>query len=121
MIVIVVLMVVVAVFVAALMSGLMIVPVVAMAAGEQKGAGDVDGEPQGRDRDRFLKPDWPRREEPADGFDADQKRDHGQNDGAGEAGQVSELAGPEGEPLVLGVTPGQGIGHGRQEQGAGMS
>ena len=61
-----------------------------------------------------------RREETADGFVADQQRDHCQDDGAGEAGEVAELAGAEGEAWIIGVPAGIGVGERREQERAGM-
>ena len=49
-------------------------------------------------------------ENAVDGFIADQERDHGEHDGAGEAGEIAELTGAEGEGWIVGVPAGVGVG-----------
>jgi hypothetical protein len=77
-------------------------------------AGHVDRESKngGMDRDRF--------EEATDGFIADQERDHRQDDGAGESGQVTELAGPERDSRIIRVSAGVGICECREQQSTCM-
>ena len=57
---------------------------------------------------------------PADRFITDQQGDHRQDDGAGEAGEVAELAGAEGEARSSRASPREGIGERRKQQRAGM-
>ena len=56
----------------------------------------------------------------ADRLPADQQRDHRQHDGAGESGEVAQLAGAEGEARIGGVPPGVAVGQRREQQRAGM-
>ena len=44
--------------------------------------------------------------EPADGLVPDEERDHRQDDGAAESGEVAELPGAEGKARVLRVVAG---------------
>ena len=91
-----------------------------IAAAQQPGAGDVHGKAQAGDRDRLGEVDRHRREQAADRLIADQQRDHRQDDRAGEAGEVAELAGAEGEARIVGVPARVAVGQRRQQQGAGM-
>src|SRR5581483_772365 len=68
-----------------------------MAAGQQPGAGDVDQKPERGDRDRLVEGDRNRIEEAKHRLIADQKGDHREHDRTGIAGEIAELAGPEGE------------------------
>jgi hypothetical protein len=97
----------------------MIVMMVAAAA-EQPDAGHVHGETETGDGNRRAKMDRHRVEEAHDGLVADQQRDHGQHDGAAEAGEIAELAGAEGEAGVMGVAAGEAISEGGQQQCTGM-
>ena len=65
-------------------------------ATQEPGAGDIDRETDEGDGNRLGKVDRHRREQPAHRLIADQERDHRQNDGAGEAGEIAELSGAEG-------------------------
>src|SRR5258708_15390779 len=88
--------------------------IVVTATAEQEGAGDVDGQADAGDRDGLGKVDRHRHENPADGFIADQQGDHGEDDGAGEAREIAELAGPECETTVMGMPARVAIGECRQ-------
>ena len=87
------------------------------AAAQHPCAGDIDGEAEDRDRDRLGEADRHRRDQPACRLVADQERDHRQNDGAREAGEIAELAGAEGETRVVRVAAREGVGERRQQQG----
>jgi len=104
--------------------GLMVAPVAVMvvvaAAAEQPGAHGVDDEPENGDRDRLGERDRPRRDQPADRLEGDQRRDHRQHDRTGEAGEVAELARPEGEARVVGVAARQRVGERGEQQRAGV-
>ena len=71
-------------------------------AAQQEGAEQIDAEAGTRDHDRLIEGDRHRRDQALDAFVADQQRDHGERDGAGEGGEVAELAGAEGEPRIVG-------------------
>src|SRR5580700_7923576 len=71
--------------------------VAATAAAEQERAGDIDDQSKHGDRDRLVEADRHRRNEARDRLVTDQDRNHHQYDGAGEAGEVAELAGAEGK------------------------
>ena len=51
---------------------------------------------------------------------ADQQCDHRKDDGAGEAGEIAELAGAEGEARIVDMTTRIGVGQCRKQQRAGM-
>src|SRR5262249_40693637 len=74
-----------------------------IAAPEQEHAGDVDDQTQNGDRNSLVETDQHRPDEAREGFIADKKRDHGEHDGAGEAGQIAKLAGAEAETRVIDV------------------
>ncbi len=76
---------------------------------QQPGADQVDGEAERGERDRFVEGDRYRVDQPLDALIADEERDHRQDDGAGERGQIAEFAGAEGKPLIAGMAPGIGI------------
>ena len=59
--------------------------------------------------------DRDRREQAADRLVADEERDHRQNERAGEAGEIAELAGTEGEARIVGVAASKGVGDSRQQ------
>ena len=93
---------------------------VVMAAAQQPNAGDVHHQAQAGNRDRLAEADRHGGKQPRHSLEADQQRDRGQHDGAGEAGKVAQFAGAEAEPAVMGVFAGEAIGERRQQQGAGM-
>ena len=93
---------------------------VAAAAAEQERADDIDDQSQHGDRDRLVEADRYRRDEARDRFVTDQHRNHQKYDGAGEAGEVAELAGAEGEARILGVAPRIAIGQRGEQERAGM-
>ena len=94
---------------------------VVSAAAQQPRARDVDGEAENSDRDRLgeVRSASARTVAPID-FVADQQRDHRQHDGAGEAREIAELAGAEGEARIVGVAARVGVGERRQQQRAGV-
>ena len=91
-----------------------------LAAAQQPCARDIDGEAEDGDRNRLGEMDRHGREQAAHRLVADQKRDHRQYDGAGEPGEVAELAGAEGEARVVRVAAGESVGERRQQQRAGV-
>ena len=98
----------------------MIMAFMTMTAAEQPYAGDIHRKTKTGDRNRFGEIDGNRREEPRDRFIGDEERDHGQNDRAGETGEVADLASPESEAAVLGVAARIAIGQGREQKSARM-
>ncbi len=94
--------------------------IVMTAAAQQPGAGNVDGKAKAGDGDSLGEMDGHGRIEARDGFIADQHGDHGQDDGAGEAGEIAELAGAEGEARVGGMPARIGVGKCGKQQRAGM-
>ena len=51
-----------------------------------------------------------RRQEAPHGFVTDEQRHERQHDGAGEAGQITQLAGAEAEARIVRVLAGEGVG-----------
>ncbi len=94
--------------------------VAAAAAAEQERAHDIDDQSKRGDRDRLVEADRHRRNEARDRLVTDQERNHQKHDGAGEAGEVAELAGAEGEARVVGVAPRIAVGQRREQERAGM-
>src|ERR1700730_8305059 len=84
--------------------------VMMLAARKQPGARDVDRKTETGDRDRLGKMNRDRSKDAADGFIADQERDHREHDGAGEAGEIAELAGAARERRIVGVLARVGVG-----------
>ena len=94
---------------------IMIVPLVRMtvsvavmmpAAAQQPGARDVYSQAETGNRDRLGKVDGDGRKNTADGFVGDQQCDHRQNNGAGETGEVAEIAGTKREVRIIGTLAG---------------
>jgi len=73
---------------------------------QQPRADDIDDKTENCNRDRLAKTNGNRREETADGFIADEQRDHGQDDCTRETRQIAELTRAENEAAVLGVLSG---------------
>ncbi len=92
------------------------VSVMMIAAAQQDGAGDVHRKAEAGDRDGLGEMDGHRSKDAGDGLVADQHRDHGKDDGAGEAGEVAELARAEGEARIVGVPARIAIGQGSKQQ-----
>jgi hypothetical protein len=96
------------------------VAVIMTAAAEQEHAGDIDDQSEHGDRDRLVEADRHRCKQARDRLVTDEDRDHRQHDGAGEAGEVAELAGAEGEARVVGMAPRIAVGERREQERAGM-
>ena len=96
------------------------VPRVVSAARQKPCGGDVDDQPENRDRDRLGEADRHRGEQTYDRLVADQDGDHGQDDRAGEPGKVAQLSRPESVSVVVRVLARIGVGESRQQQGASM-
>src|SRR5262245_21858140 len=84
----------------------MVMAVMMMPATKQKGARDIHEQADDGDARRLRERDRPRLEEPCDGFHTDAERYQGQDQSRREAGQVTDLAGAEGESAVAGIAPG---------------
>ena len=95
-----------------------VVPVMMVAAAQQPCARYVHGQASAGDRDRLEELDRDRREDAGHGFVADQQCDHREDDRAGEAGEVAELARAEGEIGIVGVLAGVGVGERREQKRA---
>ena len=78
--------------------------------------GDIHDQAETRDRDRLGEMDRNRREDTADRFVADQERNHREDDSAGEAREVSELASAEREARIVGMLTGVGIRERREQE-----
>ena len=96
------------------------VAVMMIAAAEEPRARDVHSQAETGNRDCLGEVDRDRREDTADGFVADQERDHREDDRAGEARKVAELAGAEREARIIGVLAGIGISERREQERARM-
>src|SRR5262245_55764723 len=84
------------------------VPMVVVIVAQQKGAHQVDDETQECNRNGLVEGDLDRLEEALDRFVGDQQGHHREHDRAREGGQVAELAGAEGETLVMRIAAGVG-------------
>jgi len=101
--------------------GIMSMPVMMLVViAQQDGAEEINAKPEYRDRNGLVERNRHRIDQAIDAFVADQERDHGQHDGAGEGRQVAELAGPEGQAPVCRIAPRVGVGQRRDEKRAGM-
>jgi hypothetical protein len=67
------------------------------AAAQEPGAGDIHGESDTGNRNRFSEMNLHGGENASDGFVANQERNHGEHDGTGEAGEIAKLARAKGE------------------------
>ena len=94
---------------------IMAMSMIVMPAAEEPGARDVYRQTKTGDRDRLGEMNRNRFENTADGFIADQDRDHRQHDGAGEAGEVAEFTGAEREGGIVGVLARVGLGERGQQ------
>src|SRR6266516_931475 len=90
------------------------------AAAEQEHAGDIDDQAEPGDGDRLVEADRNGPDKPRKRLVTDEERDHGKYDGAGETGEIAELAGAEAEAVVGGVAARVAIGQRGEEQGARM-
>ncbi len=80
-------------------------PVVVWHIAQQPGGDQIDEEADDGDENGLREVDRHRRIEPHQAFPADQQRHQRQKHGAGEAGEITELAGAEGEARVVGLAP----------------
>ena len=85
---------------------MMIMVMVVVIAAQQPGADQVDDKPDAGDEHRLAEVDRHRGIEAQEAFPADQQSDHGEDDGAGETGEVAEFPRAEGEARVVAVAPG---------------
>ncbi len=106
--------------VVAMMGMAMMIVIVRMGVLQDEGADQVDAKPDHRDQQRVAIRDLGGIDQAGNGFGRDGDAGDAQHDGAGKSGQVAELAGPETEAAVGGMTPRQPIGAGRQPQRADM-
>src|ERR1700728_2037365 len=90
------------------------------ASAQEKYACDIDDQTERGDRNSLIEIDSDRKEQARDGLVGNQQRDHGQYDGAGESGEIAELAGAEGKALVIDMVARVAVGQGGQQQRAGM-
>ena len=87
---------------------------------QQEGAHQVDGETQECNRNGLSKGDLDRVNEPFYRLIDNQECHHGKHDGARKGGEVTELAGAEGEAMVVRIAAGIGIGKGCDQERAGV-
>ena len=93
---------------------------VVVTAAQKPCARDVHSEAEAGDRDGFGEMDRHRGKQTADRLVADQQRDHREDDGARETGEIAQLAGAEGETRIIGMPPRVAIGKGGKQQRARM-
>jgi hypothetical protein len=97
-----------------------IVAVMMTAAAQEPRAGHIDGEANAGNRNRLGEMDRYGCENAGDGLIADQERDHGEYDGAGEPGEIPKLAGAKCEVGIFRMSASVGIGESREEKGTGV-
>ena len=84
---------------------------------QQPGAREGDREADAGNQDRFVERDRYRVHEAGKQFHADEQRNEGQYNGAGEPGQLADLASAIGKAWIAGVSPCIAIGeHGDRER-----
>src|SRR6516165_9828204 len=96
------------------------VSMLVIAAAEEDGAHDIHDKAERGNRDCLVKVNPYRPDEAGGRLVADEQRDHGEHDGAGEAGEIAELAGAETEAVVVDVAARVAVGQRREEKRAGM-
>ena len=77
---------------------------------EQPGAPEVHHQADNGDRQRLAEGDGHRRAQPLESLDGDERGGQAERDGAGEAREIAELAGAEGEARVVRVAARQPVG-----------
>src|SRR5215470_9535013 len=87
---------------------------------QQKGAHQVDDKTQECNRNGLGEGNLDRVDKPLDRLIGNEERHHGKHDGARKGREVAELAGAEGEPMVVRIAAGIGIGERRDQQRAGV-
>ena len=92
-----------------------------VAAAKQPGTDEIDSKADHRDGDRLGKTDRHRICKAQPAFPGHQQGDQRKDDGAGEAGEITELAGAEGETRIARLLAGKEIGERRNQKRAGMT
>ncbi len=110
---IVIMVVMVVVIIIAIMG--LLVAVMVMIMQEQR-ADEVHDEADKRDRDRFPERDRHGMDQAGHRFISDQQRHHGEDDGAGKGGKLSQLAGSERKPVIADMAAGKAVGDGGDRQ-----
>ena len=95
---------------------MMVMMIVAMIVAEKPGACEIHAQAKDSDGYGFVIPNGDRVHEALHALIADEKRDHAEHDGAGKTGKVAELAGSEGEAVVVKMTPRVRVGQGRYRE-----
>src|SRR5579883_1485480 len=95
--------------------------VIVSSTAEEKHTRNIDHQSQHSDWKCLGIMDWDRPDEARQGFVADEKRDHGKDDGAAEACEIAQLASAEAEARVVRIVPGVSVGErGKQQRAADL-
>ncbi len=92
--------------------------VIVSSTAEEKHTRNIDHQSQHSDWKCLGIMDWDRPDEARQGFVADEKRDHGKDDGAAEACEIAQLASAEAEARVVRIVPGVSVGERGKQQRA---
>ena len=84
--------------------------VMVMLLAKQEGADEIDGKPEHGNGDGFAIGNRDRVDQPLHALEGDLDRDDAENDGAGEGGEIAELAGAEGEMRIARLAARKEIG-----------
>jgi len=95
---------------------IMAVMMVPMIVAKEPGACQVHAQPKDSDCDCFIIGNGDRMNEAVNTLVADENRDHAKHDGACEAREVAELSRPEGETVIVDMTPRVRVGEGRYRE-----
>src|ERR1700686_5502174 len=98
------------------MSTVSLVMLVAIAAAQEPGAGDVHGKSETGDRYRLGEMNGYRLQQARDRLIAYEQGDHRQDDGAGETSQIAKLSGAKAETSVIGMLACVAIRQRRKQQ-----
>src|SRR5580704_5661163 len=96
------------------------VAVMMLAAAQEPGTCNVYSQTETGNRDRLGKMDCDGCKEAVDGFVGDEQCDHRQHNGAGEAGEIAELAGAKREVWITGALAGISVSECREQERASM-
>ena len=89
-------------------------------AAQEPGTRDVYSQAETGNRDRLGKMDRDGCKETADGFVSDEQCNHREDNGAGEAGEIAELAGAKCEVRITGALASIRVSECREQERAGM-
>ncbi len=98
----------------------MVMVIVPMIVAQKPCAREIDAEAKHGDGDCLVIPDGDRVHEALHALIADEKRDHAEHNGAGKACKVAELARPEGETVIVKMTPRVIVGQRRYRERGGV-